>query len=115
MKRYRYHIHEHFWHESYYPRAKIGLRFALFPIKIDNKWAFLKKYYTLKLIYSAWNLGGSVNVMYYTRTKAFSIFKFKGLLKEERIIRNLLEDKREQQRHIESWPKWFRDALEIKK
>lgn len=86
-KRYKY-IHWGPWNSYSAPTAILSIGFSFIPLKISGKWIWLRKYYKLKSIKSAMNLGGHVNVQY-KNNRALSIFEFKRILKEKDIIRNL--------------------------
>lgn len=80
---------------AFEPRASICPRFAIIPIKVDQKWIWLKPYYSLKVITSAFTFAGTTEVYYSVVKRSSSIFGFKGVLKEQEIVKNLVRQKRE--------------------
>jgi len=92
MKRYRqFEICQHgvqVWNRHSTDRAQIVTRFALLPIRVDNLWIWLQKYFALITITSAFSLGGTTSVSKGVTARSCSIFGFKKFLKQEGIIRN---------------------------
>jgi hypothetical protein len=96
---------------SYTPRAQICARFALIPIRVKNKWIWMKSYYSLKLVSSAFCLGGTTSVRYGVYQRSLSIFSFKDILKKDGIIINHYLQKRLTDKKMESWPLAIKNAL----
>lgn len=92
-------------------QAYFNKNIALIPTKVDDKWIWLKSYYSLKMIDSTFNFGGTTTYSYKTKKRSLSYFSFKKELKNEGIIRNLFRQKIESFNKIKSMPKWFKDKI----
>ena len=93
------------------PRAKLEKQFALIPMKVSGQWLWLKPYYALVTIKSAFSFGGTTTISYGTTSRSVSIFSFKSFLKSEGIIKNLCAEKKEAVARIKSWPEWFKKQV----
>lgn len=93
------------------PQSYITTGFALIPMKVDGQWTWLRSYFVLKTIGSAFSFGGTTTVSYKTTQRSFSVFTFKKALKKEGAIKNLYKDKIETKKKMDAWPDWFKKAV----
>lgn len=94
------------------PRSYISYFFAFLPTKVDDHWIWLSFYYQLKTVSdSTFSFGGTTTYSYTTQSRSKSWMKFKKVLKQEGIIRNLAKEKRESLEKIEQMPTWFKEKL----
>lgn len=103
---FRGHTHAHL-NDWFKPRAIISSNFALFPTMVDNKLTWLTTYSALETISSAFSFGGTTSISYTVVKRSKSIFSFKEELKKEKIILNLIKEKRKNQERFNSWPTEF--------
>lgn len=110
MKRYRFYNSRKFLNDNFYPRVEIKLKFAFFPTFVDQKWIWLKSYFSLYEL-SCFNFGGIDNISYVFIDKSLSIFRFKSYLRNEGILINLVKEKREYEEKLEASPDWWKQMV----